>query len=118
MLTKDDLLAIKGLLQPLESDVGILKGDVGSLKNDVGSLKNDVGILKNDVGSLKNDAVTLMAGMGKLNKKVDNLTTELKRTEKRLQKSINTLTDDVGDSIWKLEDKMERVETKLGFATN
>ena len=52
-LTKDDLQAIAGLIQPLREDIHLLKNDVTGLKTDVTGLKADVAELKTDVANLK-----------------------------------------------------------------
>ena len=78
MLTKSDLLAIKGLLKPLETDIGVIKSDVGSLKTDVGTLKSDVGTLKTDVSSLKTDVGTLKSDFKDMKSRVINLESDMK----------------------------------------
>lgn len=52
-LTKDDLQAIAGLIQPLREDIHLLKNDVTGLKTDVAELKTDVVNLKKRVSGLE-----------------------------------------------------------------
>ena len=56
-LTKEDLLAIKGIVddsvKDMKSDIVDLKSDVADLKTDVAGLKTDVSGLKADMSSVK-----------------------------------------------------------------
>ena len=73
-LTKDDLQAIAGLIQPLREDIHLLKNDVTGLKTDVTGLKADVAELKTDVAELKTDVVNLKKRVSGLEIHLENVT--------------------------------------------
>lgn len=59
MLTKEDLLAISELMNPLREDIAGIKGDIVEMKGDIAGLKEDVAGLKVDVAGLKVDVARL-----------------------------------------------------------
>ncbi len=66
MLTKEDLLAISELMNPLREDIAGIKDDIVEMKGDIAELKVDVAGLKVDVAGLKVDVAKLndeVAGM-------------------------------------------------------
>lgn len=73
-LTKDDLQAIAGLIQPLREDIHLLKNDVTGLKTDVTGLKADVAELKTDVAELKTDVANLKKRVSGLEIHLENVT--------------------------------------------
>lgn len=77
MLSKEDLLAISGILdtklEPICSDIKEVKQDVALLKEDVALLKEDVSSLKEDVSSLKKEVNSLTLRMDRAEEKLDIL---------------------------------------------
>ena len=65
MLTKQDLTQIQKLLNPLHSDIKVLKTDVAGLKTDVGILKTDVANLQKDMTVVKKDVKKIKATVEK-----------------------------------------------------
>ena len=59
MLTKEDLLAISELMNPLREDIAGIKDDIVEMKGDIAELKVDVAGLKVDVAGLKVDVARL-----------------------------------------------------------
>ncbi|MCI8981095.1 MAG: hypothetical protein HFG78_01630 [Hungatella sp.] len=73
-LTKEDLSAIAGLLQPLQDDIAGLKSGFSDLKDDITILKSDVSDLKNDITDLKSDMDTLKGRITSLEVHLENTT--------------------------------------------
>ena len=65
MLTKQDLTQIQKLLNPLHSDIKVLKTDVAELKTDVAGLKTDVKNLQKDMTVVKKDVKKIKATIEK-----------------------------------------------------
>ena len=110
MLTKSDLLAIKGLLKPLETDIGVIKSDVSSLKTDVGTLKSDFKDMKSRVINLESDMKVVRSDIKLLHKKSDKFmaktnanTKGLKTYKNVVRRKINLVVDTFDDRCLKLE---------------
>lgn len=55
MLTKEDLQAISGLLEPIKKDISDVKSDISVMKRDISILKSDVEELKENMAEVKMD---------------------------------------------------------------
>ncbi len=73
-LTKEDLSAIAGLLQPLKDDIADLKSEVATLKSEVATLKDEVATLKDEVSDLKNRVTALEGRVTGLELHLENTT--------------------------------------------
>ena len=73
MLTKEDLLAISELMNPIREDIAGIKGDIVEMKGDIAGLKEDVAGLKEDVAGLKEDVAGLKEDVAGLKEDVAGL---------------------------------------------
>lgn len=94
MLTKEDLLAISELMNPLREDIaGIkddiveMKGDIAELKVDVAGLKVDVARLNDEVTGMKSDIAGLKGDVESLKGDVEGLKGDVAGLTKRLGKN-------------------------------
>ena len=94
MLTKEDLLAISELMNPLREDIaGIkddiveMKGDIAELKVDVAGLKVDVARLNDEVTGMKSDIAGLKGDVEGLKGDVEGLKGDVAGLTKRLGKN-------------------------------
>ena len=94
MLTKEDLLAISELMNPLREDIaGIkddiveMKGDIAELKVDVAGLKVDVAKLNDEVAGMKSDIADLKGDVEGLKGDVEGLKGDVAGLTKRLGKN-------------------------------
>lgn len=83
-LTKEDLSAIAGLLQPLKDDIADLKSDMTELKNEVSGLKNEVVTLKSEVVTLKSEVAALKSEVATLKDDVNDLKNRVTALEGRV----------------------------------
>lgn len=105
MLTKDDLQAIKDIMQAnnkmlttilrielaeTNKRIDSLSQDTKELKKDIGGLKRDTSNLKSDVGDLKKDVTELKKGQKVLENKIDKLNYE--ERIQYLEQGVKTLT--------------------------
>ena len=88
-LTKEDLQAIAGLIQPLKDDMNIMKNDIKTLRNDIDVIKKDIDVMKNDIDDMKND----IDGM---KNDIDGMKNDIKNLDKRvtsLEVHLENITD-------------------------
>ena len=88
-LTKEDLQAIAGLIQPLKDDMNIMKNDIKTLRNDIDVIKKDIDGMKNDIDGMKND----IDGM---KNDIDGMKNDIKNLDKRvtsLEVHLENITD-------------------------
>ncbi len=88
-LTKEDLQAIAGLIQPLKDDMNIMKNDIKTLRNDIDVIKKDIDVMKNDIDGMKND----IDGM---KNDIDGMKNDIKNLDKRvtsLEVHLENITD-------------------------
>ena len=88
-LTKEDLQAIAGLIQPLKDDMNIMKNDIKTLRNDIDVIKKDIDVMKKDIDGMKND----IDGM---KNDIDGMKNDIKNLDKRvtsLEVHLENITD-------------------------
>jgi chromosome segregation ATPase len=96
------------------SEVSGLKNNVSGLKNDVSGLKNDVSGLKSDVSGLKGD----MAGLKVEVRETKHELREFKHeVNKRLDRILSMAHENRAD-IRDAEERIEKLETKVGLEPN
>ncbi len=66
------------ILKQILNEIKDLKADVSNLTTDLTGLKTDVADLKTDVTNLKTDVLFLKEGQGRIETKVDSLSSELR----------------------------------------
>ena len=73
MLTKEDLLAISELMNPLREDIAGIKDDIVEMKGDIAELKVDVAGLKVDVVKLNEEVAGMKRDIADLKGDVEGL---------------------------------------------
>jgi septal ring factor EnvC (AmiA/AmiB activator) len=96
MLTKSDLQAIKGLLKPLETDIGSLKSDSKDMKSRLINLKSDMKVVRSDIKLLHKKTDKFMA-------RTNANAKELKTYKNVVRRKINLVVDTFDDRCLKLE---------------
>lgn len=74
----NEIKDLKADVSNLTTDLTGLKTDVSNLTTDLTGLKTDVSDLKTDVTNLKTDVLFLKEGQGRIETKVDSLSSELR----------------------------------------
>ena len=103
-LTKEDLQAIAGLIQPLKDDMNIMKNDIKTLRNDIDVIKKDIDVMKNDIDDMKNDIDGMKNDIKNLDKRVTSLEVHL---ENITDKNIRIIAEGHLDLNRKLDDALK-----------
>ena len=103
-LTKEDLQAIAGLIQPLKDDMNIMKNDIKTLRNDIDVIKKDIDVMKNDIDGMKNDIDGMKNDIKNLDKRVTSLEVHL---ENITDKNIRIIAEGHLDLNRKLDDALK-----------
>ena len=103
MLTKQDLIQIQKLLNPLHTDIKVLKTDVAILKTDVAILKSDVGTLKTDVKNLQKDMTTVKKDIKKIKATVENDFGFHEKQNLHLVKNVQIIQRNLGIPVMTIE---------------
>lgn len=103
-LTKEDLQAIAGLIQPLKDDMNIMKNDIKTLRNDIDVIKKDIDGMKNDIDGMKNDIDGMKNDIKNLDKRVTSLEVHL---ENITDKNIRIIAEGHLDLNRKLDDALK-----------
>lgn len=103
-LTKEDLQAIAGLIQPLKDDMNIMKNDIKTLRNDIDVIKKDIDGMKNDIDGMKNDIDGMKNDIENLDKRVTSLEVHL---ENITDKNIRIIAEGHLDLNRKLDDALK-----------
>ena len=83
-LTKEDLQAIAGLIQPLKDDMNIMKNDIKTLRNDIDVIKKDIDGMKNDIDGMKNDIDGMKNDIDGMKNDIDGMKNDIKNLDKRV----------------------------------
>ena len=128
MLTKEDLLAISELMNPLREDIaGIkddiveMKGDIAELKVDVAGLKVDVAKLNDEVAGMKSDIADLKVDVAGLKGDVESLKGDvegLKGDVEGLKGDVAGLTKRLGKNEEAIHGLGTLVENETGRMVN
>ncbi len=105
-LTKEDLLAIKGIVDESVKD---LKTDVKGLKTDVEVLKTDVKDLRTDVEGLKTDVKDLRTDVEGLRTDVEGLKTHVESLETNVE-DLKTHVEGLEEDMTDLKDRVKKIE--------
>ncbi len=95
-LTKEDLQAIAGLIQPLKDDMNIMKNDIKTLRNDIDVIKKDIDVMKNDIDDMKNDIDGMKNDIDGMKNDIDGMKNDIKNLDKRvtsLEVHLENITD-------------------------
>ena len=95
-LTKEDLQAIAGLIQPLKDDMNIMKNDIKTLRNDIDVIKKDIDGMKNDIDGMKNDIDGMKNDIDGMKNDIDGMKNDIKNLDKRvtsLEVHLENITD-------------------------
>ena len=95
-LTKEDLQAIAGLIQPLKDDMNIMKNDIKTLRNDIDVIKKDIDVMKNDIDVMKNDIDGMKNDIDGMKNDIDGMKNDIKNLDKRvtsLEVHLENITD-------------------------
>jgi uncharacterized coiled-coil DUF342 family protein len=95
-LTKEDLQAIAGLIQPLKDDMNIMKNDIKTLRNDIDVIKKDIDVMKNDIDGMKNDIDGMKNDIDGMKNDIDGMKNDIKNLDKRvtsLEVHLENITD-------------------------
>ena len=65
-LTKEDLQAIAGLLEPIYQEIGEMKTDIAGIKTEQGGMKTELGEMKTELGEMKTE-------LGETNRRLTSL---------------------------------------------
>ena len=103
-LTKEDLQAIAGLIQPLKDDMNIMKNEIMTLRNDIDVIKKDIDGMKNDIDGMKNDIDGMKNDIKNLDKRVTSLEVHL---ENITDKNIRIIAEGHLDLNRKLDDALK-----------
>ena len=103
-LTKEDLQAIAGLIQPLKDDMNIMKNDIKTLRNDIDVIKKDIDGMKNYIDGMKNDIDGMKNDIENLDKRVTSLEVHL---ENITDKNIRIIAEGHLDLNRKLDDALK-----------
>ncbi len=93
-LTKEDLQAIAGLIQPLKDDMNIMKNDIKTLRNDIDVIKKDIDVMKNDIDGMKNDIDGMKNDIDGMKNDIDGMKNDIdgmKNDIKNLDKRVTSL---------------------------
>ena len=76
-LTKEDLQAIAGLLEPIYQEIGEMKTDIAGIKTEQGGMRAEFGEMKTEFGEMKTE-------LGEMKTELGEMKTELGETNRRL----------------------------------
>lgn len=116
MLTKSDLSAIGNLIKPLEARLSGVENGLKRTEKKVTDVETKVISLENKVTGVENRVVSVESKVTKLATTVKNNRKASQREHAKLQKSIIIIVDTVGEDVFVLKNKMEKVQQYVGLA--
>lgn len=121
MLTKEDLLAISELMNPLREDIAGIKDDIVEMKGDIAELKGDVAGLKVDVARLNDEVTGMKSDIAGLKGDVESLKVDvagLKGDVEGLKGDVAGLTKRLGKNEEAIHGLGTLVENETGRMVN
>lgn len=121
MLTKEDLLAISELMNPLREDIAGIKDDIVEMKGDIAELKVDVAGLKVDVARLNDEVTGMKSDIAGLKGDVESLKGDvagLKGDVEGLKGDVAGLTKRLGKNEEAIHGLGTLVENETGRMVN
>ena len=121
MLTKEDLLAISELMNPLREDIAGIKDDIVEMKGDIAELKVDVAGLKVDVARLNDEVTGMKSDIAGLKGDVESLKVDvagLKGDVEGLKGDVAGLTKRLGKNEEAIHGLGTLVENETGRMVN
>ena len=121
MLTKEDLLAISELMNPLREDIAGIKDDIVEMKGDIAELKVDVAGLKVDVARLNDEVTGMKSDIADLKVDVADLKVDvagLKGDVEGLKGDVAGLTKRLGKNEEAIHGLGTLVENETGRMVN
>ena len=110
-LTKEDLQAIAGLLEPIYQEIGEMKTDIAGIKTEQGGMKTELGEMKTELGEMKTE-------LGETNRRLTSLELHIENaTDKNIQllaENFVELTKKLNQAI-PLADKNLAYEVKVNY---
>ena len=118
-LTKEDLQAIAGLLEPIYQEIGEMKTDIAGIKTEQGGMRAEFGEMKTEFGEMKTE-------FGEMKTELGEMKTELGETNRRLtslelhienatDKNIQLLAENFVELTKKLNQAIPVVDKNLAY---
>lgn len=104
-LTKEDLQAIAGLLEPIYQEIGEMKTDIAGIKTEQGGMKTELGEMKTELGEMKTE-------LGETNRRLTSLELYI---ENATDKNIQLLAENFVELTKKLNQAIPVADKNLAY---